>query len=82
MLHPELVEPGTDAAFLHARRIRSWLGVLIDAVAVVVAIVAPVPALALWTLTLIILAATSDRVPEIPLLARRRGHASGKRRAS
>jgi uncharacterized membrane protein len=61
--HPELVEPGTDAAFFHARRIRAWIGVAVDAIAVVVAMVAPIPALALWTLTLIVLAATSDAVP-------------------
>ena len=61
--HPELVEPGTDAAFFHARRIRVWIGVTVDAIAVVVAMVAPILALTLWTLTLMVLAATSDAVP-------------------
>lgn len=73
--HPELLEPGTGAAFIHARRIRTWIGVTVDALAVVVATVAPIPALALWTLTLLVLAATSDVVPGIPFLARRRPHA-------
>jgi uncharacterized membrane protein len=80
--HPELVEPGTDAAYFHARRIRSWLGTIADAAAVAVALVAPVPALALWTLTLILLAATSDRVPAVPILARRRTHASRQERST
>jgi uncharacterized membrane protein len=62
-VHPELVEPGTDAAFFHARRIRVWVGAIVDAVAIVVAMFAPIAALALWTLTLIVLAATSDVVP-------------------
>ena len=80
--HPELAEPGTEAAFFHARRIRSWVGVVVDALAVVVAIVAPIPALALWTLSLILLAATSNRVPEVPFLARRRAHTSKQERAT
>jgi uncharacterized membrane protein len=61
--HPELVEPGTEAAFFHARGIRVWVGVAVDTIALVVAMVAPLPALALWTLTLVVLAATSDAVP-------------------
>lgn len=80
--HPELAEPGTDAAYFHARRIRSGIGTLADAVAVAVALIAPVPALALWTLTLILLAATSDRVPGIPVPARQGTHASRQERAT
>lgn len=80
--HPELVDPRTDAVFFRARRIRTWVGVVVDAVAVVVATVAPLPALALWTFTLIVLAATSDVVPEIPFLARRHPHAGKKQEAS
>lgn len=72
--HSELVDPETDAAFFHARRIRAWVAVIVDAVAVIVATVAPIPALTLWTLTLIVLAATSDVVPGIPFLSRRRLH--------
>jgi uncharacterized membrane protein len=70
--HPELVDPETDAAFFDARRIRAWVSVIVDTVAVVVAMVAPIPALSLWTITLVVVAATSDAVPRIPFLARRR----------
>ena len=80
--HPELVEPGTDPAFFHARRIRSRVGALVDAAAVAVAMVAPVPALALWTLTLVVLAAASDRIPAFPLPARGRAHAPGRERVT
>ncbi len=77
--HPELVGPGTDAAFFHARCIRAWVGVIVDAVAVVVATIAPIPALALWTLTLIVLAATSGVVPGIPFLLDDTGSDGGSR---
>ena len=80
--HPELVQPETDAAFFLARRVRAWVGVTIDAVAVLVALVAPIPALALWTLSLIVLAATSDVIPRIPFLRGRVTHAPAERRAS
>lgn len=80
--HPELVDPRADAAFFRARRIRAWVGVIVDAVAVVVAMVAPLLALALWTFTLIVLAATSDVVPDIPFLARRRPRAPKEQEAS
>jgi len=80
--HLELVDPEMDAAFLHARRVRTWVGVTVDAVAVVVAMVAPIPALTLWTLTLIVLAATSDVVPGIPFLTRRSRRARKERKTS
>ena len=70
--HPELVEPGTDAALLHAERIRPWIAVGIDVVAALVALVSPVTMLVLWTASLIFLAATSDGFEMIPGLARRR----------
>jgi uncharacterized membrane protein len=79
--HPELVGPGTDAAFLHVQRIRSWIGVSVDAVAIVVATVAPILALAAWTLSLIFLAATSEGIRANPFLARRRAHAFKEERA-
>ena len=70
--HPELVEPGTDAAFLHAHRVRPWVAVGIDAAAVLAALVSPVVMLVLWTLSLIFLAATSDGLEPMPGLMRRR----------
>lgn len=70
--HPELVEPGTDPAFFKSQRIRSWLGVTVDGVAVLVALVAPIPALGLWTLSLVFFATTSDGMLSAPRLARRR----------
>jgi uncharacterized membrane protein len=76
---PELVEPGTQAAFFFARRIRTWVGASVDVVAVVVAMVAPALALALWTLSLIVLAATSDVAPGLPFLAKRRPCKPGSR---
>ena len=69
--HSELVDPETDAAFFRARHIRAWIGVIVDAVAVGVATIAPIAALTLWTLTLIVLAATSDVAPRIPFLMRK-----------
>jgi uncharacterized membrane protein len=73
--HPELVGPGTDAAFLHVQRIRSQIGVGVDVIAVVVAMVAPVLALAAWTLSLVFLALTSEGIRANPLSTRRRAHA-------
>jgi uncharacterized membrane protein len=79
--HLELVEPGTDPAFLDLQCIRSWVGVSVDAVAVVVATVAPIPALAVWTVSLLFLAATSEGIRQVPFLARRRAHATKEQRA-
>src|SRR5262249_62343147 len=73
--HPELADDGTEAAYFHAQRIRPWIAVLVDATAIAVAMVAPVPALALWTLSLAFLAATSDGFGGTPRPARRRAHA-------
>jgi uncharacterized membrane protein len=74
--HPELADPRTGAAYFHAQRFRPWIGVLVDAVAIVIAMVAPVPALVVWTLSLVFLAATSDGFRGAPRLARRRSHAA------
>src|SRR4030095_4970511 len=60
--HPELVDPGTDAALLHAQRVRPWVGVGIDVAAAGVALVSPVAMLVLWTVSLVFYAATSDGV--------------------
>ena len=60
--HPELVEPGTDAALLHAQRARPWIGVGIDVAAAVAALISPVLMLVLWTISLVFFAATSDGV--------------------
>jgi len=68
--HPELAEPGDSAAYLHAQRIRPWIGVGIDAAAAVAALVSPVAMLVLWTLSLIFLAATSDGVEAGHVIAR------------
>jgi uncharacterized membrane protein len=79
--HRELAEPLTEAKYFHAQRTRPWIGVGIDAIAVVVAMVAPILALALWTLSLIFLAATSEGIREIPFPTRRRSHAVKEERA-
>jgi uncharacterized membrane protein len=80
--HPELVEPGTDAAFFHAQRVRPWVAVGLDAVAVAVSIVSPVLALVLWTVAVIFLGVTSEGVRAIPFLARRRARGSKEERAA
>jgi uncharacterized membrane protein len=74
--HPELVEQGTDAALLHAERVRPWIVVGIDVAAMLVALMSPVAMLVLWTLSLIFLAATSDGLGTIPVLARRRSRSA------
>jgi uncharacterized membrane protein len=68
--HPELAEPGDSATSLHAQRIRPWIGVGIDAAAVLAALVSPVAMLVLWTFSLIFLAATSDGVETVQIIAR------------
>lgn len=78
--HPELVGPGTDAAFLHVQRIRSRIAVGVDVIAVVVAMVTPVLALAAWTISLVFLALTSEGIRANPLVARRRAHAIAEER--
>ena len=70
--HPGLADPGTDAAVFHAQRVRPWVGAGIDVAAAIVALVSPVAALVLWTLSLIFLAATSDGVGASFLMRRRR----------
>lgn len=80
--HPELADPGTEPAYFHAQRIRPWIAVLVDAFAMAVAIVAPVPALVAWTLSLFFLAATSDGFHGTFRLVRRRKQASRRARAA
>ncbi len=63
--HPELLENGTEAALLHAERIRPWIVVGIDIVAAVLAVMSPVAMLVLWTASLIFLAATSNGLERI-----------------
>ena len=70
--HPELVEPGSEAALFHAQRARPWIGVGIDAGAALVATMSAVGALVLWTFSLIFLAATSEGLESISRLRRRR----------
>jgi uncharacterized membrane protein len=74
--HPELTEPLTEATYFHAQRTRPRVGVGIDAIAVAVAMVAPLTALALWTISLIFIAATSEGIREIHSPIQRRSHAS------
>ena len=69
---PELLEPGADEEFLQAQSARASVGVIVDALAFGVAILAPIPALVLWTLSLAFLAMTNDGTGRIPLLRRRR----------
>ena len=80
--HPELVEPGTDSAFFESQRLRSRLGVAVDAVAVLVALVAPIPALGLWTLSLVFFATTTNGVLKVPRPGRRRPRVLKEGRAS
>ena len=68
--HPELVEPDTSVALLHAQRIRPWIAVGIDVAAALLALMSPVAMLVLWSVSLIFLAATSDGVERIPVLTR------------
>ena len=74
--HRELVEPGTDAAFFHTQPVRPWIAVGVDLAAAAVAMVAPVVALVLWTLSVIFLGVTSDGVQTMSLVARRRSRSS------
>jgi hypothetical protein len=69
--HAELVEPGADAAFFHAQRVRPWVGVSLDVTAAAVAMVSPVVALVLWTLSVVFLGATSEGVQLMSIVARR-----------
>jgi uncharacterized membrane protein len=75
--HPELTEPLTEPAFFHAQRARPWIGVGVDAIAIVLAMVAPLAALAFWALSLIFSATTSEGVRGISLLTRRRARVEG-----
>jgi len=50
--HPELLRQETDIEFFDTQRVRALTGVVIDAVAALVAIFAPIAALVLWTLSL------------------------------
>ena len=77
--HPELVEPGTDAALLHAQRVRPWVGVSVDLAAAVAALVSPAVMLVLWACSLVFFAATSDGVETVSVLARRRSRRAKKR---
>jgi len=70
--HPELLEPGTDAALLHAQRVRPWVGVGVDVAAAVAALVSPVAMLVLWTFSIIFFAATSDGVEMVRRVKRSR----------
>src|SRR5215211_8056309 len=73
--HTELVEPGTDAAFLRAQRVRPWIAVAADVTAAGVAMVSPVLALVLWTLSVIFLAVTSEGVQVMRHIRGRRSRA-------
>ena len=77
--HPALAEPGDSAAYLHAQRIRPWIGVGIDVAAAVAALVSPVAMLMLWTLSLIFLAAPSDGVEPVHIVGRWRWRRRKKR---
>ena len=79
--HPELAEPGSDAGYFHAQRTRPRVGLVVDAIALLVAIVAPAIALGLWTLALIFTAVTSDGIPRMRFPSRRRSHALKEERA-
>jgi len=70
--HPGLIEPGTDAAFFHAQRVRPLFGVSVDLVAAGAGVVSPLLALVLWAFSVIFIAATIEGVRAIPFLARRR----------
>ena len=73
--HPELAEPGSDAGYFNAQRTRPRVGLGIDAIALLIAIVAPTIALGLWTLSLIFTGLTSDGIPRMRFPSRRRSHA-------
>jgi uncharacterized membrane protein len=73
--HPDLVEPGTDAAFFRAQRVRPWVAVGVDVAAAGVAMVSPVLALVLWTLSVIFLAVTSEGVQVMRHVGGRRSRA-------
>jgi uncharacterized membrane protein len=70
--HPGLIEPGTDAAFFHAQRVRPLIGVSADLIAAGAGVVSPVLALVLWAFSVIFLAATSEGGRAFPFLAPRR----------
>jgi uncharacterized membrane protein len=70
--HPDLVEPGADAALFHAQLARPWIAVGVDMAAALVGFMSPAAMLVLWTLSLIFLAVTSDGVETIPVMGRRR----------
>jgi uncharacterized membrane protein len=70
--HPELLEPGTDAALFHAQRVRPWVGAGADVAAALAALVSPVAMLVLWTFSIIFFAATSDGFEPPRIMKRRR----------
>jgi uncharacterized membrane protein len=74
--HSELLEPGTDASFFHTQPVRPWIAVGVDLAAAAVAMVSPVGALVLWTLSVTFLGVTSDGVQTMSLVARRRSRSS------
>jgi uncharacterized membrane protein len=74
--HPELIEPGTDASFFHAQRIRPWIGVVFYAAAIAIGFLSPGLALALFTLMIIFHAVTSEDIRSVPFLARQRPRGS------
>jgi uncharacterized membrane protein len=80
--HPELAQPRTEAAYFDSQRIRPWIGMLVNAIAVLVATIAPVPALVLSTLALVFIAVTSDGIGAGTLLARRHSRASKEERTA
>ena len=80
--HPELVEPGTDAALLHAQRFRPWVGVGVDVTAAIMGLVSPVGMLVIWTFSLVYFAATSDGVEPMSSAVRRRLGKAKKSRAT
>jgi uncharacterized membrane protein len=80
--HPELLEPETDPARVHAERVRPWIAIGLDTVAALVALASPVAMLVLWTCSLVFLGATSDGIETMRRAARRRQRARTRDRES
>ena len=69
-------EKATSRAFFHTQPVRPAIAVGVDLAAAAVAMVSPLVALILWTLSVTFLGVTSDGVQTMSLVARRRSRSS------
>jgi hypothetical protein len=70
-LHPELVDPDAEELYFRNQRTRPWIGASLDALTIVVAVVAPKVAVALCVFPSIYHAVTSDGIGSVRARGRR-----------